>query len=89
MENNTNIYINNNNCMCRKNKTNGLFLQCNNKRKFGLYCGKHHTNKWKLKSPQSYVSMQNGGKSPRQGAQLLEKPTTASKCTPRPARIAA
>lgn len=49
MENNTNIYINTNNCMCRKNKTNGLFLQCNNKRKYGLYCGKHHNNKWKLK----------------------------------------
>lgn len=48
MENNTNIQLNADNCICRKNKTNGLFLQCNNKKKFGNFCGKHHTNKWKL-----------------------------------------
>lgn len=49
MENNTNIQFDTNKCICRKNKTNGLFLQCPNNKKFGDYCGKHNNNKWKLK----------------------------------------
>lgn len=49
MENNTNIQLNSNNCICRKNKTSGLFLQCSNKKKFGNYCGKHQKNNWKLR----------------------------------------
>ena len=42
--------INNNNCLCRKNKSSGINLQCPHKKKIGDYCGKHsNENKWRLR----------------------------------------
>lgn len=49
MKYNTDIIIDNNKCMCRKNKTDGLFTQCPHKKKDGHFCGKHIKNKWKVR----------------------------------------
>lgn len=35
-------------CICRKNKLQGLYLQCNHKKKYGDFCGKHAKSKEKL-----------------------------------------
>ena len=40
----------NTNCFCRKNKTNGINLQCPFKKKFGDFCGRHkNDNKWRIR----------------------------------------
>lgn len=40
----------NTNCLCRKNKTSGINLQCPHKKKFGDYCGKHkNPSKWRIR----------------------------------------
>lgn len=49
--------INNNNCLCRKNKTSGINLQCPHKKKNGDYCGKHsNENKWRLRIDDSLTN---------------------------------
>ena len=35
-------------CICRKNKVQGLYEQCTNKKKYGDFCGKHAKSKEKL-----------------------------------------
>ena len=38
------------NCFSRKNKTNGIQLQCPHKKKYGDYCGRHKDeNKWRFR----------------------------------------
>lgn len=40
----------NENCFCRKNKTNGINIQCPYKKKFGDYCGRHKSDtKWRYR----------------------------------------
>lgn len=43
-------HINNNNCLCRKNKFKGLLEQCPFKKKIGeQYCGRHcNENRWRI-----------------------------------------
>ena len=49
--------INNNNCLCRKNKTSGINLQCPHKKKNGDYCGKHsNENKCRLRIDDSLTN---------------------------------
>ena len=40
--------INQDLCICRKNKLQGLYQQCNHKKKIGNFCGKHAKMKEKL-----------------------------------------
>jgi len=37
--------IDKDNCICRKNKTSSIHLQCDKKKKFGDYCGLHFNKK--------------------------------------------
>ena len=50
----------NTNCFCRKNKTNGINLQCPFKKKFGDYCGRHkNDNKWRIRIDEPVEEIEN------------------------------
>lgn len=64
----SNVVINPNNCMSRKNRKDAFHLQCTNKKKFGDYCGIHHKSSTLIRidqaipanpSPVPIVSQQN------------------------------
>ena len=56
------IIINHDNCMSRKNMKNDIHKQCQNKKKFGDYCGIHKNGKCKLRIDQNLEDYKNSNK---------------------------